>query len=107
MRWVSDQSLFHYLPSQAPSIVATVQRVSTMELYLDATSLLPVVLDYNMHPDYDADTKLPAENRFGTYQSFNGVFMGRWPMETPSKINCPLPLGGEGGPLPALCSADL
>ena len=66
-------SLFHYLPGQATSIVATVQRVNAMDLYLDATSLLPMALDYNMHPDYDADTNLPAEIRFGAYQSFNGV----------------------------------
>jgi hypothetical protein len=66
-------TLFHYISSQIANVVATVQRVSAMDLYLDATSLLPVALDYNMHPDYDADTNLAAEIRFGAYQSFNGV----------------------------------
>ena len=66
-------SFFHYLPAQIPSVLATVQRVSAMDLYLDATSLLPVALDFNMHPDQDADTNMPAEIRFGAYQSFNGV----------------------------------
>ena len=65
--------LFHYLSGQIPNVVALVEGVSSMDLYLDATSLLPVALDFNAHPDNDANTNFPAEIRFAAYQSFSGV----------------------------------
>ena len=56
-------------------IVALVQRVSALDLYLDAATLRPVALDFNIHPDSDAYTSIPAEIRFGAYQQFQGVWV--------------------------------
>jgi hypothetical protein len=66
--------LLHNLPGQSPDIVALVQRVSALDLYLDASTLRPVALDLNIHPDNDANTSIPAEIRFGAYQQFQGVW---------------------------------
>ena len=67
-------TLFHYLGTQSPGIVALVERVSALDLYLDATTFQPVALDFNIHPNNDAGTNIPAEIRFGAYQQFNGVW---------------------------------
>jgi hypothetical protein len=67
-------TLSHYLSAQSPDIIALVQRVSAMDLYLDATTLRPVALDFNLHPDNDANTSTPAEIRFGAYQQFQGIW---------------------------------
>jgi hypothetical protein len=73
-RQVYHLVLFHNLPEQIPNVALLVQRVSAMHLYLDAVSLLPAAVDFNAHPDSDADTNFPAQIRFGAYQSFNGVW---------------------------------
>jgi hypothetical protein len=65
--------LYHVLSGQTPDVVAVVLRVSAMDLYLDATSLAPVAMDFNLHPDNAANIDVPAEIRFGGYQSFSGV----------------------------------
>ena len=44
-----------------------------MDLYLDATSLLPAALDFNIQPGNSANPAIPAEIRFSAYQSFSGV----------------------------------
>lgn len=66
-------TLLHNLSGQAPDVVSLVQRVSAVDLYLDASSLMPVVVAFNLHADNDANVDLPAEIRFGAYRSFNGV----------------------------------
>jgi hypothetical protein len=65
--------LLHNLPEQIPNVALLIQRVTRMDLYLDAVSLLPAALDFNAHPDTDADTNFPVEIRFSAYQSSNGV----------------------------------
>lgn len=67
--------VFHYLSGQQPpGQVSLVQQLSTMDLYLDASSLMPAALDFNIHPDQDANVNIPVEIRFGAYQLFNGVW---------------------------------
>jgi hypothetical protein len=51
---------------------ATILRLSTMNLYFDPQSFLPLVLDFNVHPDGDPGTDIPVEIQFGNYQSSNG-----------------------------------
>jgi hypothetical protein len=60
------------LPSQSPSVAALILGLSTMDIYFDPQSLLPVVLDFNAHPDVDANTNLPEEIQFGNFQSLSG-----------------------------------
>ncbi len=47
-------------------------QLSTMDFYLDATTLLPVAITFNAHPD-NASTNLLIEVDFFNYQVFNGV----------------------------------
>ncbi len=42
------------------------QQLSMMDFYLDATTLLPVAITFNAHPDNDANTNLAIEVDFRT-----------------------------------------
>jgi hypothetical protein len=61
------------------SIAALNQSLSTMDIYLDSTSMLPIAITFNSHPDDDALTNIAIEIDFSNYQSFSGV-------EVPSHI---------------------
>jgi len=65
--------LFHNVWGQPPDVISQVQSVSKMDLYLDATSLLPSALDFSLQPDSDSNAAIPVEIRFSAYQSFGGV----------------------------------
>ena len=61
------------LSGQSASAASLILSLSTMDIYFDPQSFLPLVLDFNIHPDNDANVNLAAEIRFGAYQSSNGV----------------------------------
>jgi hypothetical protein len=50
------------------SIAVLLQHLSQMDMYLDASTLLPVALDYNTHPDNNAALDIPVEFRFSDYR---------------------------------------
>jgi len=60
-----------YQAGQFPS--PTPQQLSTMDFYLDATTLLPTAITFNAHPDNDATTSLLIEVDFSDYQSIGGA----------------------------------
>ena len=47
-------------------------QLSTIDFYLDASTLLPVAEIFNSHPDSDASTNLTFEVDFTNYQSVSG-----------------------------------
>ena len=51
------------------------QQLSTMDFYLDATTLLPVATVFSAHPDSSSSTSLAIEVDFFNYQAFNGVLV--------------------------------
>jgi hypothetical protein len=55
------------------NVPALVQRLSQTDLYLDSTTLLPVALTFNIHPDNNAVLDVPIEIRFSDYRSINGI----------------------------------
>jgi hypothetical protein len=68
----------HLTISQAFSSVpgadsATFQHLSQTDLYLDATTLLPVALAFNTHPDDNELLDIPIEVRFSDYRSVSGA----------------------------------
>jgi len=65
--------LFRALPSASAAINPTVARLSTEDLYLSATSLLPLFLDFNVHPDADFTRSIPVEIVFGGYRNLSGI----------------------------------
>ncbi len=44
-----------------------------MDFYLDASTLLPVAVTFNAHPDSDASTNLSVEIDYFNYQLLGGV----------------------------------
>ena len=66
------QSYF-YLSGQSPS--PTAKKLSTMDFYLDASTLLPVAVTFNAHPDNNASANLFVEIDLSSYQSVNGVLV--------------------------------
>jgi hypothetical protein len=45
---------------------------STIDFYLDASTMLPVQINFNSHPDNDATTNIPYQITFSNYQAVNG-----------------------------------
>ena len=54
-------------------VTPTPQQLSTMDFFLDATTLLPLAITFNTHPDNDANTSLAVEVDFSNYQAFGSV----------------------------------
>ena len=63
------------LPGQSASVAAAILRLSAMDIYFDPQSFLPLVLDFNTHPDSDAGTNLPVEIQFGNFQNASGALV--------------------------------
>jgi len=51
------------------------QHLSTEDFYLDSTTLLPLAITFQVHPDLDAATDIPAEVDFANYQPVSGVLV--------------------------------
>ncbi len=49
------------------------QQLSAEDIYLDASSYLPVALTFNAHPDNNAGTNISVEIDFLNYQAANGI----------------------------------
>jgi hypothetical protein len=47
--------------------------LTSMDFYLDATTFLPVQINFNAHPDSDAGTNIPVQVLFSNYQTVNGL----------------------------------
>jgi hypothetical protein len=63
----------HLVPGQTDSMTALIQQLSAMDVYLDAASLLPLVLRFNTHADDDANLDIPVEIRYFGYKPVNGA----------------------------------
>jgi hypothetical protein len=50
-----------------------VERLSAEDVYLDASSYLPVAIAFNVHPDDNGIANIPVEIDFSSYQAVNGV----------------------------------
>jgi hypothetical protein len=62
------------IPAKAPpQVIRLVQHLTEMDVYLDATSLLPLKIAFNEHPDNDASRDIPVEIRFSDYRVVNGT----------------------------------
>ena len=71
----SVQHLHFALQSPSPDPTGFFQSLSAEEVYLDATTLLPVAITFNTHPDNDASVNISIEIDFSAYQSVNGVLV--------------------------------
>jgi len=73
---VQHLRLFRVVGGQSASISATIQTLSAEDLYLDASSYLPLFLDFSLHPDNDFNRSIPVEIVFSGYQSSAAVSSG-------------------------------
>jgi hypothetical protein len=64
-----------YMPGQTDFETNLIAQLSTMDVYLDATSFLPIAFRFNSHPNDDLSTNLPVEVDFSAYQQFGGLFV--------------------------------
>lgn len=64
---------FLYLPSAPPTGGPSPGELSMMDFYLDSTTLLPVSVTFNMHPDDSVSNNVLVEVDFSNYQVINGM----------------------------------
>ena len=67
------QHLHFAIQSASTDPTGFFQGLSAEDVYLDASTFLPVALVFNTHPDSDASTNIPVEIDFSSYQSVRGV----------------------------------
>lgn len=67
--------LSRIVPHQSAAMTAEIQKLSAVDVYLDASTLLPVELDFNIHPDKDANRDIPVEIEFSDYRTVSGVLV--------------------------------
>lgn len=60
---------------QPASSNVLIAHLSTVDVYLDANSSLPVAETFNMHPDDDAGKDLPAQVMYSDYRNVKGVMV--------------------------------
>ena len=71
----SVQHIQSYVYQSNPPPGPSPQQLSTMDFYLDATSLLPAAVTFNAHPDNNATANLLIEVDFSNYQNVSGVLV--------------------------------
>ena len=64
---------FHTKARQTPKTTALLQRLSTVDVYLAASSHQLLMITFNVHPPLDAETNVPAEIDFADYRLVNGI----------------------------------
>lgn len=65
------------LPSTSggPATLAMIRRLSAADIYLDATSNLPVELDFNLPPNSNAGVDIPVAVRFSDWRQSAGAML--------------------------------
>ena len=61
-------------PVDSTSVQARMASLTQTDIFLDSSSLLPLALDFNVHPDNDAAVNIPVEIRFSNYVESAGVW---------------------------------
>ncbi|HLK05229.1 MAG TPA: hypothetical protein VKT53_12380 [Candidatus Acidoferrum sp.] len=73
----NGQSVYHVsvsqqFPQMKPDSAALAQHLTQTEIFLDASTLLPVAIDFNTHPDDNSGIDIPVELVFSDYRSVSG-----------------------------------
>ncbi|HWZ97847.1 MAG TPA: hypothetical protein VN025_08810 [Candidatus Dormibacteraeota bacterium] len=74
----NNESVIHIAASQqfpalSSDVAALTQHLSQIDIFLDATTLFPASIAYNIHPDNNALLDIPVELRFSDYRAVNGA----------------------------------
>jgi hypothetical protein len=68
-----DHLRFYRLPTNNSHVVGAVQTLSNTEVFLDASTHLPLILLFNAHPDNDYGQNIPIEIHFSNYKATNNI----------------------------------
>jgi hypothetical protein len=60
-------------PKSKPTSAEAMKKQSTIDMYLDGVTLLPVAESFHQFPDNGVDVTIIVEIRFGNYQPFEGA----------------------------------
>jgi hypothetical protein len=60
-------------PSTSLGMTEIIQHLSRQDIYLDSSSLLPVAMTFNVHPDDNAGLDIPVQICFSDYRAVNGA----------------------------------
>ncbi len=66
---------YRYIVGATPEATALNQQLSTMDIYLDSSSLIPAAYVFNLHSEDGASPDLPVEVDFSDYRSVNGILV--------------------------------
>ena len=66
-------SAYQLSPNASNDEAVLMKHLTQVDVYLDATTLLPVSYVYNSHPDNDALVDIPVEVRYSNYQNVEGT----------------------------------
>lgn len=74
----AGHSVFHLsaseqFPQMSGNTAALSQHLTQIDIFLDASTLLPVAFDFSIHPDDNAGLDLPVEILFSNYQAVSGA----------------------------------
>jgi len=70
---VKHLRLWRTADASLAAISSVVPRLSTVDIYLDAKSSLPVALAFNTHPDKDLNKDTQVEIRYSDYRQISGI----------------------------------
>lgn len=70
---VQHIQIYRLVPGQSALASGLIQRLSRMDIYLDATTNLPVAIDFNTHPATTATVDIPVEIQFSGWHAVNGL----------------------------------
>jgi hypothetical protein len=71
-----DHVQFHTTNTEKdPHLARDLDRLATVDIFLDASSHLPLSVVFNIHPDNDDSRDTPTETRFADYRNVNGAFV--------------------------------
>jgi hypothetical protein len=70
---VEHISIWQTAPLPNPPGGATFEHLTQVDFFLDSTTLLPMAMAFNIHPDDNTLLDIPIEVRFSDYRSVNAV----------------------------------
>ena len=73
-------SVIHFMawqqfPALSGNAATLPQHLSQMDFYMDPTTLLPMAIAFNIHPDNNALLDIPTEIHYSNYQTVSGVLI--------------------------------
>jgi hypothetical protein len=68
-----DRMTVQHIRVSRPASDPLFTHLSTMDFYLDSSSLLPLSVSFALHPDSDAGRDIRTEIRFANYQNVSGL----------------------------------